>query len=46
MMGYDSLLGSHFDKYEVIYTDYTPGPVDGDVFDVQSVIGSYSVPRL
>ena len=39
MMGYDSLLGSHFDKYEIIYDDYTPGPVDGDVFDVKSVTG-------
>ncbi|OQR78205.1 hypothetical protein BIW11_02776 [Tropilaelaps mercedesae] len=37
MMGYDSLLGSHFDKYEILYTDYTPGSVDGDVFDVKSV---------
>nr|ALC78846.1 peptidase C1A cysteine proteinase-1 [Dermanyssus gallinae] len=38
MMGYDSLLGSHFDKYEVVYTDYTPGPVEDDLFQVKTVI--------
>ena len=34
MMGYDSLLGSHYDKYQVIYDSYTTGPIDAKVFDI------------
>lgn len=34
MMGYDSLLGSHYDKYEVIYESYSTGPIDPQVFDI------------
>ncbi|XP_022690904.1 digestive cysteine proteinase 2-like [Varroa jacobsoni] len=38
MLGYDSLLGSHFDKYEIVYSDYRAGPVDRDMFKVNEVI--------
>ncbi|KAH9400498.1 hypothetical protein TYRP_002064 [Tyrophagus putrescentiae] len=36
MFGYDSLLGSHYDKYEVIYDlgSYKTGPIDPKVFDI------------
>lgn len=34
MMGYDSLLGSHYDKYEVIYESFKPGQINSNVFDV------------
>lgn len=34
MMGYDSLLGSHYDKYEVLYQTYRTGPIDPKVFDI------------
>lgn len=35
MMGYDTLLGSHYDKYEVFYESMSIGPVDPAVFNVQ-----------
>lgn len=41
MLGYDSLLGSHFDKYEIVYSDYRAGPVDRDMFKVNEVISKY-----
>ena len=35
MMGFDSLLGSHFDKYIVDYATYEePGKIPADKFDV------------
>lgn len=34
MMGYDSLLGSHYDKYEVIYESFKSGPIDPSLFDI------------
>ncbi|KAI2805444.1 hypothetical protein BLOT_004441 [Blomia tropicalis] len=34
MMGYDSLLGSHYDKYEVIYESYERMPIDPKIFDI------------
>jgi len=33
MMGYDSLFGSHYDEYEMIYSAYQPGAQNADVFD-------------
>ncbi|XP_028967497.1 digestive cysteine proteinase 2 [Galendromus occidentalis] len=37
MLGYDSLFGSHYDLYEMIYTSYTTGAQDATVFDVVKV---------
>lgn len=37
MFGYDSLFGSHYDNYEMIYEDFTPGAQDATVFDVVKV---------
>ena len=34
MKGYDFLLGSHYDKYEVYYKNYKPSIVDPKVFDL------------
>lgn len=36
MMGYDSLLGSHYDKYELSYKNYQAQPINPAVFDVSS----------
>jgi len=36
MLGFDSLLGSHYDKYEVDYADYSDGMPPPKVFDVPS----------
>lgn len=32
MMGYDSLLGSHYDKYVVIYESYVQAKFKDDIF--------------
>ena len=34
MMGYDSLMGSHYDKYEVFYESYWTNKIDPKVFDI------------
>ncbi|XP_014666952.1 PREDICTED: digestive cysteine proteinase 1-like [Priapulus caudatus] len=34
MRGYDTLLGSHYDKYEIAYADYDASPFNPAVFDV------------
>ena len=34
MYGYDSLLGSHFDKYEVDYLSYDTDMPPSKVFDI------------
>ena len=34
MMGYDSLLGSHYDKYVIDYTMFSTEDFQPDVFDV------------
>ncbi|XP_056019981.1 digestive cysteine proteinase 1-like [Ostrea edulis] len=36
MMGYDTLLDSHYDKYYLDYTNYTAGPVNATVFNYKS----------
>lgn len=38
MLGYDSLLGSHYDRYDVTYFKYKPGEANDDdfAFDAQS----------
>jgi len=33
MLGYDTLLGSHFDEYVVSYNSYAPGPFDNSTFN-------------
>ena len=35
MLGYDTLLGSHYDKYEVEYLDYSPQMPPPDTFDIK-----------
>jgi len=37
MMGYDSLIGSHYDHYFLLYEKYMPGPSDPKVFDPMGV---------
>jgi len=37
MMGYDSLIGSHYDHYFLAYDKYMPGPSDPAVFDPMGV---------
>lgn len=34
MMGYDDLMGSHYDKYEIIYESYSPKDIDSRTFDI------------
>lgn len=34
MLGYDTLLGSHYDKYEMDFVDYSNEMPPPDVFDV------------
>lgn len=34
MLGFDSLLGSHYDKYEVDYADYSDEMPPPDAFDI------------
>ena len=34
MLGYDTLLGSHYDKYEMDFVDYSDEMPPPDVFDV------------
>lgn len=38
MRGYNTLLGSHFDKYELIYHGFARGPVEPRVFDIKTLI--------
>lgn len=37
MLGYDTLLGSHYDKYEVDYADYSPHMPPPDIFDIKGL---------
>ena len=34
MFGYDTLIGSHFDKYTIDYYNYDEEPIDPSVFHV------------
>lgn len=34
MLGYDTLLGSHYDKYEMDFVDYSDEMPPPDVFDI------------
>lgn len=34
MFGYDTLLGSHFDKYEIDYYNYDENPIDSNIFQI------------
>nr|XP_027200209.1 digestive cysteine proteinase 2-like [Dermatophagoides pteronyssinus] len=34
MMGYDSLMSSHYDKYEVLYESYSTAKIDSKIFDI------------
>ena len=40
MLGYDSLLGSHYDKYEVEYRDYSPKMPCPDTFDIKGLFNT------
>ncbi|XP_002741693.1 counting factor associated protein D-like, partial [Saccoglossus kowalevskii] len=48
MMGYDSLLGSHYDKYIVDYMHYDTLPIDPKIFVIQdeSKCGSFPGPGI
>ncbi|XP_031549819.1 digestive cysteine proteinase 2-like [Actinia tenebrosa] len=34
MLGFDSLLGSHYDKYEIVYADYSAETPSPNVFEI------------
>lgn len=34
MEGYDTLLGSHFDKYYLDYSDYVVGVISPEIFNI------------
>lgn len=34
MLGFDSLLGSHYDKYEIVYADYSTETPSPSVFEI------------
>jgi hypothetical protein len=36
MLGYDTLLGSHYDKYYLDYSNYKAGPVNATAFNYSS----------
>ena len=36
MLGYDTLLGSHYDKYTVLYTTFESGVPPDEVFEINS----------
>ncbi|KAF8787469.1 digestive cysteine proteinase 1-like [Argiope bruennichi] len=38
MRGYNNLLGSHYDKYELYYSSYEPGSVTDDDFEIDTSI--------
>lgn len=40
MMGYDTLLGSHYDKYILDYDDYEVGDIPDKMFDIPKDISS------
>lgn len=44
MKGYNSLLGSHYDKYELLYTSYEPGNVSDSDFEVHTAGACRSFP--
>ena len=37
MLGYDTLLGSHYDKYLIEYVDYAPQMPPPDVFEIKGL---------
>lgn len=41
MMGYNTLLGSHFDKYELIYHGFSRKPLPSSVFDITHLISEW-----
>jgi hypothetical protein len=34
MFGYDTLIGSHFDKYTIDYYNYDENPIDSSLFHI------------
>ncbi|KAG8200213.1 hypothetical protein JTE90_024992 [Oedothorax gibbosus] len=44
MKGYNSLLGSHYDKYELYYTSYTVGNVTDEDFEINTSMECSSFP--
>ena len=44
MNGYDSLLGSHYDKYEVYYRNYRSADIEPDVFELPDNLTCRSFP--
>ena len=37
-LGYDKLLGSHYDKYEIVYSVYTSEEISVAVFDIGTIV--------
>ena len=44
MRGYNSLLGSHYDEYQVGYSNFRLGDVDDGVFSITSNLTCRSFP--
>lgn len=42
MLGYDTLLGSHYDKYLIEYVDYAPQMPPPDVFEVKGLFSWFN----
>ena len=34
-LGYDRLFGSHYDEYDIVYTDFMASTPDPSVFEIQ-----------
>ncbi|GFQ73482.1 counting factor associated protein D [Trichonephila clavata] len=44
MKGYNNLLGSHYDKYEIYYSEYIPGNVTDEDFEISTTLECGSFP--
>lgn len=44
MRGYDTLLGSHYDKYEILYTMFNATTLSDDIFEIPKGLYDFFVP--
>ncbi|XP_046857640.1 uncharacterized protein LOC124451050 [Xenia sp. Carnegie-2017] len=44
MRGYDTLLGSHYDKYEILYTMFNATTLSDDVFEIPKGMTCHGMP--
>ena len=43
MFGYDSLIGSHFDKYTIDYYNYDEKPIDSNPYFILLMVINYFI---